>query len=61
MKKNSGSTPENEVYKVEINLKIVATVFSEEKAWDIIGAAPFGSLHVVYDGDDNVREEFIPF
>lgn len=51
----------NETYKVEINLKIVDTVHSEDEAWDIIGKAPFGSLHAVYDENGDIREEFIPF
>ena len=53
--------PQREVYVVEINLEIVGKVYSEKEAWDLIGKAPFGSSHVVRDGDGNVREEFIPY
>jgi len=49
------------IYKVHINGRLEEIVYTEDAAWNVIGKQSFGSLHKVTDGNDNVREEFIPF
>lgn len=48
-------------HKVHINGRHVKTVFSESDAWEFIGRQRFGCLHEVYDADDNIRPEFVPY
>lgn len=48
-------------YRVYINGRRKATVYSEEEAWKFIEDQPLGSLHEVRDADDKIRPEFIPY
>jgi len=59
--KKIAETDNSDIYVVSINGRAAVTVFSEGDAWDVIGKAQFGSVHIVRDGDGNTREEFVPF
>jgi hypothetical protein len=49
------------IFKVYINLNLVATVDTEDRVWEVIGSYPFGSLYEVHDENDEIVAEFVPF
>jgi hypothetical protein len=51
-------SPES-IYVVEFG-SMRWTVYSEDAAWRRLDEAEWGQLHTVFDGEGNIRTEFIP-
>ena len=51
----------DDVFNVYVNGCYAGTAYNEDEAWEIIDEWPIGSIHAVYDDENNLRDEFIPY